>query len=401
MTTWDLDSIRRLGAALGVLEPERHERGPDARELERAAAELAAWAHGRVAVVVPDATRLLPAGVVAACLDVLRGHELTVVVGTGLHRPPSDAEWRSAPHLVEVLDAGRPVEARGGLGESVVVGERGGVEVAYVRAVVEADCVVTFGTVELHQYAGFSGGVKGVAVGCASADTIGWIHRPALLRDPALGVGIVDGNPFRSQLDGLVAALPPLFEVQGVLGRDARWRLFAGPSPGAWRAAVSVVDAFWDTPAPAAAAAVGVAGAKAANLYQASRGVTQLVLQAGCPLEPDAPVVLVTEAPDGLGEGQGELAFAAALERGRARLLGELAGFDDGARTGGGTQRAYIVALTSARHPVGYVALEEAPELTRFGWRYLASEADARAFLGTDAYLRVPDPLHVLPRLPA
>ena len=53
--------------------------------------------------------------------------------------------------------------------------------------------MITAGVVEPHLYAGFSGGVKGVAIGCAGRETIAWTHRPAFISEPGVSVGAPAG----------------------------------------------------------------------------------------------------------------------------------------------------------------------------------------------------------------
>ncbi len=70
-----------------------------------------------------------------------------------------------------------------------------GAPVRIARRVQEADLVVTVGVVEPHLYAGFSGGVKGVAIGCAGRETIAWTHRPAFISEPGVERGSPAGQP--------------------------------------------------------------------------------------------------------------------------------------------------------------------------------------------------------------
>lgn len=401
---WSKSGLAALARALGVPPPQVRRAGLSTPQLRLAGERLAEWWRGRerVCVVVPDATRQLPSGLVSGLLGAVPPRPATGLVGLGLHRQPTAAEWQLTPHLKEMEAWSRSAQVElipdGGQGDAVVVGRREGADIGFARALVESDGIVVLGTVELHQYAGFSGGVKGVAVGCATPETIAWVHRPALLREPGVRVGGHEGNPFREQLEEVVAALPPIFEVQVALGPDRAWSVFAGESPVAWREASRVVDAFYPVDW-ADGAVVAIHGAKGYNLYQASRGVTQLALQEHPPLRRGGPVALIADGREGLGQGAGERAFAAALSMGREGLLRRLAEAGPEERTGGGTQRAFVLALASARHPVGYASRRRSPELESFGWRFLEDEAAVRQFLGTDRFLRVPDPIHRLPRL--
>ena len=63
----------------------------------------------------------------------------------------------------------------------------GGVPVLLHRAVVEADLLIATGIVEPHQYAGYSGGRKTVAVGAAGEALIAHTHGPPSSTIPARG----------------------------------------------------------------------------------------------------------------------------------------------------------------------------------------------------------------------
>lgn len=212
-------------------------------------------------------------------------------------------------------------------------------------------------------------------------------------------VGKTTNNPFRQQLSEVVQGLPPVFEVQ-LTRVNNEWKTYCGPAPHGWQQAVQATHPFVDVPR-AQAAVVLMPTSKSANLYQASRGITQLVLQERPPVEEEAPLVLIAEAPEGLGTGMGERSFGRMLEKSPAELVEQLQRFSDDDRIGGGTQRAFILALATLRHPVGYVSLNESVALSKFGWRYLRSGDEVTSFLKTDTPLVVPDPIHHLPRLKA
>ena len=89
--------------------------------------------------------------------------------------------------------------------------------------------MVTAGVVEPHLYAGFSGGVKGVAIGCAGRETIAWTHRPAFISEPGVSVCRLRGNPFQATLREIAARTPLALGREpgadrGRRGRGARRR---------------------------------------------------------------------------------------------------------------------------------------------------------------------------------
>ena len=72
---------------------------------------------------------------------------------------------------------------------------------AYVhRAAVEADLLIATGIIEPHQYAGYSGGRKTVAIGAAGEPTIHHTHGPAFLDHPGTRLGRIEGNPFHAAI---------------------------------------------------------------------------------------------------------------------------------------------------------------------------------------------------------
>ena len=83
----------------------------------------------------------------------------------------------------------------------VEVGTVGGTPVELNRRVALADAVLSVGMVEPHQYAGFSGGAKTVAVGAGGEPLIRYTHGPDLLGRPGVRLGRIDGNPFRDLVD--------------------------------------------------------------------------------------------------------------------------------------------------------------------------------------------------------
>lgn len=353
---------------------------------------LAAAAAGRsVTVVVPDATRPLDPEVLDPVLAAAAGaRTVEVLVGTGLHRPPT-AEER-APWAAVCARYGARLRAHDAGANLVRVRDDvgapdGPLPAVFDAGVVQADLRIVVGLVEPHQYAGFSGGVKGVAIGCAGAETIAVMHGRGLLRDPGTRLGRRDGNPFAAALDRLAATLGPIWAVQVVPADPPR--VFAGPVAEAHAAAVAEAEGtlFADHARRYPAVRVSVPAAKAASFYQASRAATYIA-EVAAPVVPEGGALLIEAAcPEGLGQGAGERAFAAALARGpevlRAELAGERAPPD--AAPSGGAQRAYVLARTLARYRLGIAGAPEMPALARFGVVQAASMPALEAALGLSA----------------
>ncbi len=371
-----------------------------------------AYSGKRVAVAIPDATRPLElAATLGPTLEALSdaGAEAKVLVALGLHRPMTPSE--AAPALTICERHGVPLIQHDAHGSDLVtrsedVGLAPGVDAplpaVFHREVAEAERIVALGTVEPHQYAGFSGGVKTLSIGCAGAATVGALHGLTYLRDPGTALGKVEGNPFRAALRRVAATLAPIDALQVVPGVDPARGVVFGEAVAAFDEASRVAAAALFAPQEreAAWAALRVPETKAASFYQASRAATYVALV-------DRPAIarggwLLVEAgcPEGIGEGAGEVACEAALGRGREALTGELRSGETRALSGG-EQRAFVIAKALERCGIALVGAPPIPALAAVGVPQFASRAEAVAGLGLQADEGVvwEDVFHAVPRL--
>lgn len=309
-----------------------------------------------VIVAVPDATRDVDYALVLGPLfERLRdvGAEVTVMVALGLHRPMSDIELSPlrdvcAHHDVAIrqhdADGDDMVEAA-----EDVSGQRDGwptLPALYPRAIVEADRLICVGSVEPHQYAGFSGGIKTIAIGCAGRETIDAMHGLEFLRMPGTTVGRVGGNPFNQALWALGDQLPPTDALLFVPATFAPWHdIHFGRAAVCYAACRDVAEQvfFKLVDEPLDWLHLEVDGPKAVNFYQASRAATYAALVDQPAIKRDGLIILEAECPEGMGEGAGEKACAEAMERGTDRLMAELRGEAQG-DSRGGQQRAFVLA---------------------------------------------------------
>jgi nickel-dependent lactate racemase len=180
----------------------------------------------RVVIATSDGTRpvpnlqLIPWIVEALACDAAN---VTVLVGTGTHRPNTDAELRAmfGPDVVKRLrivnhDA---FDAK----SNVMLGRTTqGTDAWLDRTWTEADRRIVVGFIEPHFFAGFSGGAKGVAPGVAGIDTILRLHRADLIGDPRSTWGVLEGNPIQAEIAEVVAMCPPDFMVNVTLNGSKR-----------------------------------------------------------------------------------------------------------------------------------------------------------------------------------
>jgi lactate racemase len=341
-----------------------------------AAPRLGRLAHGAatVAVTIPDASRACPSPrILEHLLAELReagvaDDGITVVVGCGLHRTTSAAE-REALAGAALGERVATEDAQGLETPSVDLGfTAGGAPVHIARRVAEADLAVTVGVVEPHLYAGFSGGVKGVAIGCAGHKTIAWTHRPAFVCAAGVAVGRLEGNPFHDTIREIAACTPLAWAVNVVMNECGEPAAVAAGDPTAVqeslararrRAWMRTVDGPFDV------IVAGVHAPKNQNFYQASRAATYIGLAARPALADDGLLVLCADLPGGAGDGPGERNFADVLAS--AASPAELVARGLREPLGPGGQRAFMMARVLERFRLAVVGADDAGFLEPLG----------------------------------
>jgi nickel-dependent lactate racemase len=276
-----------------------------------------------VCIAFTDATRACPDHLlVPAILARLRAagipdQAITLLCAVGLHRPSSPAE-RQAKLGMDVVERYRIVDhdARAG-GNIIPLGHTpDGIPLAVNRLAYEADLLIATGVVEPHQYAGYSGGAKTVAIGCGGEATIAATHAPAMLDHPGVRLGRIQGNPFQEALRQAARQAGLQFVLNVVQDEDSRILKVCAGAPGAVHDhLVAFGRQTFEVQVPHAydLAVLGVGAPKDANLYQASRAITYLQLVARPAVRPGGIVILPASCPEGAGQGIGEQRFLAAL----------------------------------------------------------------------------------------
>ena len=346
-----------------------------------------------VVVVIPDLTRPFDSELwLPAILQALAGRRVEVVVALGLHRRLTFAELAPIQSICEEHRAAlRQHDPDGAELRQTSVQPPGW----FANDLVEADLIVCAGVVEPHQYAGYSGGIKGLSIGCAGRQTINWMHGLEFLRESTTGVGKLEGNRFQQSL----------WELASVF--DQVWGFFVVPSGGVYSGPVhAAFDAvtqdaaarhFFEIAQPVEWLRLVVPPTKATNFYQASRAATYAALVDRPALVPQGWLLVEAACPEGIGEGSGERAFAVAMQRGVDVLLDEMQGTH---AIGGGEQRAYVLATVLRSFRMAVITDADLSELEAVGISTFSSFEEAKATLGlSNAGLVVENPFRQVPRL--
>jgi nickel-dependent lactate racemase len=322
--------------------------------------ELARGARS-VVITVPDASRPCPSEqVLLALLGELNAAGVPdaavgIAIGCGLHATTGDDE-RARLAGPAVIRRVAVADAQGIESETVELGATSlGAPVRIARRVQEADLVVTTGVVEPHLYAGFSGGVKGVAIGCAGRETIAWTHRPAFISRPGVSVGRLRENPFQETLREIAARTPLVWGVNLVLTEGGVAEVSAGDPAAAQAALARAAAPSWLRTSRERHDVVvaGVPAPKSDGLYQASRAATYLGLAARPALVDGGLIVLCADLPLGAGEGPGERNFLEVLAAASSPAQLIARGLREPLGPGG--QRSFVVARVLQRYRLAVV----------------------------------------------
>ncbi|MBI2325026.1 MAG: nickel-dependent lactate racemase [Chloroflexi bacterium] len=377
------------------------------------AREATARRKGATAVIaVTDLTRACPDDtLVPALLDELnRGgiadERITIVVAVGLHRATTDAEKREklgegVVGRARVVDSdGRDPSKWADLGSIPPYGVPGLTQ----KLVKEADLVVATGIVEPHQYAGWSGGRKTVAIGCCGEPVITATHGMRFLDDPGVRLAKLEGNPFHETVTEIARRAGLRFCLNVVTDDRERVVAVAAGSPDAvLTELVRVGAALYTKPIEKQYDVViaGVGAPKDVNLYQASRAATYLRFAPTPVVREGGVIVIPAQLPEGAGEGPGERRFLAALERAASP-----AAVVEAARRHfeGGEQRAVMVALT-LQHCLVVIAASEAADVVQRAKLRVAVDVEEALDIAYEhigrpkraSLLIVPRALHTLP----
>lgn len=264
--------------------------------------EMLARKAGRAIIVVDDYTRPLPSSrILPALLDRLEMggiKDVTVMVATGIHRPPSNSELEALLGR-EVLKR-TMVEVHNPDEDLTFVGTtRFGNKVYLNRSFVEADLRIVVSDISLHYFAGYGGGRKSVLPGLAGRTSITFNHRMAVL--PGAEAGRLEGNPVHEDMAEAACMAGVDFALNVVLNLEGEIvKAFAGSLEEAFNAGVKVFDSLYrvkvSNPADIVVASPGGAPADI-NLLQSVKTLHMAVRL----VKPGGVVVLVAECPEGYG----------------------------------------------------------------------------------------------------
>jgi nickel-dependent lactate racemase len=263
----------------------------------------------QVCIVFTDITRATPnERIIPWLLEYLResvpSANITLINGTGTHRPNTDAELRRLL-TDDVVERYRVLNHRADdQSELVEVGKtRAGGPALINRRLVEADVRIITGFIEPHFFAGFSGGPKGIMPGVAGLRTVLQNHSGVNLSNPQAAFGVLDGNPIWEEMRDLALLAGESFLVNVTLNehRDITG-IFSGHLIRAHKEGCDFVrqTAMQKVTAPYEVVVTTNSGYPLdQNLYQAVKGMSaaaRIVRKGGT-------IIIASECSDGMPNG--------------------------------------------------------------------------------------------------
>ena len=261
-----------------------------------------------IAIAVPDETRPVPLEPILPvilekirdALPALNTSAITIVIGGGLH-PPLDSRGRERV-VPGAIAPGCRVVAHDALRDSMVeYGPTSRKTPVRINAdFAGADFKIVIGQIDPHQFVGFTGGAKGVVIGCAGAETIE--HNHSLMFHEGARVGRIAGNPVREDLNEAGEMVGIQLALNVVLNAEKKIvQMLAGQPLAVLRKGAETCSAVYG---------VGIGEKfdiviascgghpKDICLYQAQKGLN-LASQA---LRPGGHILLLAASPQGVGD---------------------------------------------------------------------------------------------------
>jgi nickel-dependent lactate racemase len=357
----------------------------------------------KVALVVTDISRKLPEEIILPLLlqELLAGGiaktDITAVVATGTHRPNTPQELREkfGDVVNEISFINHDAYNSDGL---VDLGRSsGGIPLIFNRTVAQANIRISTGVIETHLLAGYSGGVKSIAVGVAGEKTIGATHNYEMLQQTRFG--ITEGNKFRQFLTEATQALGLHFVVNVVqTGNKELVKVVTGDPVQAFHEGVKTARKLYEVEIdqPGDIVVTGVSYPKSRDLYQATRAANGAIFGPKPVVRQGGVILIPTPCEDGCGHpGYCEIMR-------RAEDVDDIIAISREEDFAAGEQKALILArilkharivVTDCTLPVETLRelyLESVPTLQEALNQELKRKPDARVVLIPDGLLTLP-----------
>lgn len=198
-----------------------------------------------ISIAIPDITRpKIPQGVLEVILENLvksfQGY-IYIFIGTGLHSFTQSDMYEMIPRQFINHEKIRIKFHDANSDDNIYIGDtKKGTPIYVEKEYYYSDLKLSIGVVEPHQFAGFSGGSKGVVIGLGGEKTISRNH--ALIMDPRSRIGIIKGNPLREDIEEAGQMININYLINFVMNLDNKpMNIICGENPESFRKTVNYI----------------------------------------------------------------------------------------------------------------------------------------------------------------
>ncbi|MFQ5572711.1 MAG: nickel-dependent lactate racemase, partial [Nitrosopumilaceae archaeon] len=238
-----------------------------------------------VCIIVTDITRASPdkeilPQLIEQIIEKTSPKNLKFLIATGLHREMSNAEKieKYGAKIVknfQIIDHDAKNEKN-----LISLGTtKNGTPIKISKAAYDSDFLISIGVVEPHQYAGYSGGYKTLAIGVAGDETISKTHSRMFIEHQKTRIGNIDGNIFNEDISEIGKKAGLDFIVNVILDDEKNIvDIKAGEPLETYKSLVSNAKKISETQLSKSfdVAICGIGFPKDTNLYQTSRAASYL-----------------------------------------------------------------------------------------------------------------------------
>ncbi len=255
--------------------------------------------------MVSDITRPCPSHkILPHVIDELNGAgvgdvDMTIFFANGMHRKQTAEDMNK---LIGPGILGRKVvnhDSKDKANLEYVGRTRRGTDVSINKRALDCDFKIGIANVDIHYFAGYSGGGKSLLPGVSSFDTIQQNH--SMMTLPRAEPGVVEGNPVRDDIEegARIAGMDYILNV--VLNEDKGIVQAVAGDFKAHRAAVKTNDLMYKVPIDRRAdIVIASAGGfpKDINLYKSQKALDNALYA----VKDGGTIILLAECPEGLGD---------------------------------------------------------------------------------------------------
>lgn len=270
--------------------------------------------NSKIVIIVTDITRCAHEEKIVPYLlkELKRGgaknENIKIVMANGTHRPNTTKEieeiiGKDIAEKIKVINHNANVaEGLVSFGKS-----KKGIPVTVNKEVAEADIRISTGVIEPHIFAGYSGGVKSLAVGVAGMETIDATHNAKMLDHPQARLGVIEKNIFREFLEEAAMTVGLDFIVNVIQdGEKKIIKVVAGNPIEAHKEGVITARKLYEVKIERPAdIVISVPGyPKDRNLYQATRAANNIIFGHKPIIKKGGTIIIPASCHDGTGNDE-------------------------------------------------------------------------------------------------